>query len=98
MSPPTPGLLLQRLSEEMGTCARLLTAIESEVAMMIQTAPLRSRPAPEALQKIDLLAQTLAELSICLQASARPRFPYRPAPIGQSLRLPRCGWMTCACA
>ena len=75
MSPPTPGLLLQRLSEEMGTCARLLTAIESEVAVMIQTAPLRSRPAPEALQKIDLLAQTLAELSICLAGLGKTPFP-----------------------
>ncbi|MCA3453480.1 MAG: hypothetical protein INF45_04080, partial [Rhodobacter sp.] len=47
-------MLLIRLSEEMATCAQLLTAIEVEVAGMIETVPLRNRPAAEALQKIDL--------------------------------------------
>ena len=80
MVPPTPGLLLIRLSEEMGTCARLLTAIESEVAVMIQTTPVRNRPAPEALQKIDLLAQTLAELSICLAGLGKAPIPVPASP------------------
>ena len=65
-APPAPGLLLIRLSEEMATCAQMLTAIESEVAGLIKTAPDSTRPALEALQKIDLLAQTLDDLSVCL--------------------------------
>ncbi len=74
-SPPAPGLLLIRLSEEMATCAQLLTAIESEVAGLITTAPDGARPALEALQKIDLLAQTLGDLSACLAGLGRGVFP-----------------------
>ena len=65
-APVPPGLLLIRLSEEMATCAQLLTAIEFEVAGMIQAVPVRNSPAPEALQNIDLLAQTLGDLTACL--------------------------------
>ncbi len=73
--PPPPGLLLIRLSEEMATCAQLLTAIELEVAGMIGTVPLRNRPAAEALQKIDLLSQTLGDLSVCLAGLGMSSFP-----------------------
>jgi len=74
-APPAPGLLLIRLSEEMATCAQMVTAIESEVAGLIKTAPDSTRPALEALQKIDLLAQTLGDLSVCLAGLGRGAFP-----------------------
>ena len=73
--PPPPGVLLIRLSEEMATCAQMVTAIESEVAGLIQTAPDSARPALEALQKIDLLAQMLGDLSVCLAGLGRGAFP-----------------------
>ena len=73
--PPPPGVLLIRLSEEMAACAHMVTAIESEVTGMIKTAPDSARPALEALQKIDLLAQTLGDLSVCLAGLGRGAFP-----------------------
>ena len=73
--PAPPGLLLIRLSEEMATCAQLLTAIEVEVTGMIETVPLRNRPAAGALQKIDLLSQTLGDLSVCLASLGKATFP-----------------------
>ncbi|MCA3446117.1 MAG: hypothetical protein INF93_05250 [Rhodobacter sp.] len=73
--PAPPGLLLIRLSEEMAVCVQLLTVIELEVADLIKAAPLRNRPAPEALQKIDLLSQTLGDLSACLAGLGKVTFP-----------------------
>ena len=73
--PPAPGMLLIRLSHEVATCAQLLTAIESEVAGMIRSIPVGNRPAPVALQKIDLLAQTLGDLSACLAGLGTGTFP-----------------------
>ena len=74
-APPAPGLLLIRLSEEMATCAQMVSAIESDVAGLIKTAPDSTRPALQALQKIDLLAQTLGDLSVCLAGLGRGAFP-----------------------
>ena len=73
--PPAPGPLLIRLSEEVTTCAQLLTAIECEVAGMIKDVPDPDRPAPVTLQKFDLLAQTLADLSACLAGLGTGAFP-----------------------
>ena len=79
-TPTAPGLLLIRLSDELATCTQLLTAIESEVAGMIQASPLRTRTAPDALQKIDLLAQMLGDLSVCLADLGRAPIPVPATP------------------
>jgi hypothetical protein len=73
--PPAPGPLLLRLSHEVATCAHLLSAIESEVAGLIQSVPVRDHPTPGALQKIDLLAQMLGDLSACLAGLGKGPFP-----------------------
>ena len=87
-APPAPGLLLIRLSEEMATCAQMLTAIESEVAGLIKTAPDSTRRALEALQKIDLLAQTLGDLTACLAGLGKVAIP---APVAADWAEPALG-------
>ena len=75
LDPPTPGPLLARLADEVAACARLLTAIEAEVALLIPASPVQNRNALDALQKIDLLAQTLGDLALCLDGLARAALP-----------------------
>lgn len=70
-----PGTLLLRLSDEVSGCALLLAAIEAEVALLVAAKPARDRRSLDALQKIDLLAQTLGDLAACLAGLGQAAFP-----------------------
>ena len=73
---PAPGQRLVRLADEVSACVQLLAAIEAEVALMIPAAPVRAASSLHPLQKIDLLAQTLADLAICLSGLGKGTFPH----------------------
>jgi hypothetical protein len=70
-----PETLLLRVSEELAGCVCLLSTIETEVAVLLAASPRSSPASVAALQQIDLLAQTLADLALCLDGLGRSPLP-----------------------
>ena len=68
-APQLPGLLLQRSAEELLNCVASLSRIERAISPLVpQVTALTDHL---ALQEIDLLGQSLTDISTCLSAMAR---------------------------